>query len=809
MKRLFWSLMLCSLLVVAAHAQADDTFQTMMHDGVERSYHIYEPENDPTGLLFVLHPFASNGRAMEFVTGFNPIANANDWVVVYPNSVDFYWDDGRSDVGLPPDNGAIDDLGFLQTLRDDLAGQYGLERESIFLSGFAQGGNMAYAVACQLSESFGGVAVVAALMWEYQVEQCSEPSTPVDMLIIHGLQDPTYRAQGNEIGNAAVGNTWRILGVNDTFDFWRGRFECSNDAIPTGTSIVWHQGCADGVSTAFRIVSTGKYNWPRQGEYILNQFGFDASETIAAFFSADGSIEDNAWVEVARSENSPETPEEARSYILYVPSNYDPETPTPLAVMLHGRTVNANSQAYTDDMRTIAEREGFIVVHPNGINNEWNYGEGIGFYAQADQQDEKFLNDLVDDLALDLNIDAQRVYVGGLSNGGLMSQRLACTSNDRFAAFAPVAATAPFGLSQFCGEEGAPVPILFIQGDADTIMPWDGVRTRVGGREVFATAPMVNTLQFWVDTNNCSTTYDFEELPQVDPETLTQVYDFNCPNDSALVLYGVDGGGHVWPGVRDFDNPTLGEVSQDFNASEVIWEFFSQYTLDMPAGEDDAETATSDEPIVLRLGTQAETEDFAPSAEQIANAQLLVSTLQQGGFVIYVHHMPFVEEFESCEDTLTDAGIAEAEAIRDAFEALEIPVGEIITAENCVWVQTAQTAFGDVTRSLEGLDPQTLFLFMSRLPNEGTNSIIVGDGASLQATIGAQLLPGQSLIVQPLESAGFEPITGMPVGGWALLTEFITAGETNAAEATEEAESDEMEDTEASTESDATEEADE
>lgn len=772
MRRLWWTLMLSSLLVVAAQAQPDDTFRTMEYAGLERSYHIYEPDTAPTGLLFVLHPFASNGRAMAFITGFNDIAAANDWVVVYPNSAGFYWDDGRSQVGLPPDDGPVDDLGFLRALRDQLAATYELERDAIFLSGFAQGGNMAYTVACQMPDAFGGVAVVAALMWEYQAEQCGEIETPVDLFILYGMRDPVYRPQGNEISDGA-GSAWALMGVNDTFDFWRGRQDCPVDPISSGTSLVWHPGCMDGVSTAIQLLNSAQSNWPRQGAYALNPFGVDAGETIAAFFSADGSAEDDAWLDVARPDATFDGL--ARSYTLYVPNTYDPAVPTPLAMILHGRTTNASNQAYADDMRRIAEREGFILVYPNGIENEWDYGDGVGVYGELPQNDEVFLDTLLDDLALDLNIDPQRVYVAGLSNGGLMTQRLACTRNDRYAAFASVAATAPFGLTALCRDTGAPVPLLFVQGDADPIMPWAGVITQAAGREIYATAPMVNTLQFWADVNGCATTYAFEELPQVDEATLTQVYDFDgCRTDAALVLYGIDGGGHVWPGVRAFQSDTLGAVSMDFNASEVIWDFFSQYTLDMPADEADADDARSDDPIVLQLGPEPEPEEeFVPSDEQRANAQVLLETLREGGFVIYIHAMPFVEDFESCEAPLTTAGVAEAEAIAAAFEALAISIDEVVTAENCVWVATSRLLFGENFRTLDAFDPQVIQLLLSSPPEAGTNAVIVADGPLLQAALGLPINPGQSLIFRPLGEAGTEPITGIPVGGWALIADWL------------------------------------
>ena len=102
----------------------------------------------------------------------------------------------------------------------------------------------------------------------------------------------------------------------------------------------------------------------------------------------------------------------------------------------------------------------------------------------------------------------------------------------------------------------------------------------------FITAPMDNTMGFWAQHNGCSLDFVREDLPNTDADSTAAIFTFNnCPENSPLILYAVFGGGHVWPGVRDFQSELLGEVNMDFNATEVIWNFFSQRSLDQRVQE--------------------------------------------------------------------------------------------------------------------------------------------------------------------------------------------------------------------------------
>jgi len=128
-----------------------------------------------------------------------------------------------------------------------------------------------------------------------------------------------------------------------------------------------------------------------------------------------------------------------RSYILYVPESYDGTKAVPLVLNFHGYTSNAKDQMNYGDFRPLADKEGFIVVHPQGTlldgKTHWNVG---GWTLASKVDDVAFTEALLDHLSSEYKIDAKRVYSTGMSNGGYMSFLLACQLSNRIAAVASV-----------------------------------------------------------------------------------------------------------------------------------------------------------------------------------------------------------------------------------------------------------------------------------------------------------------------------------------------------------------------------------
>jgi polyhydroxybutyrate depolymerase len=348
------TLLLVLNMVGLTQAEIQTTQRSLSHDDIERTYHVYEPPQNASRILIALHDFASSGRAMEVVTGLNAVADEYGFIVVYPDAAGYYWDDGRIEYGITPDDGSVDDLGFLAALSEKLIDTYTIEPTEIYLTGIGNGGHMAYSAACLQSELYGGIIVVSTLLWDYHTAHClkEENPSPVNLLILHGNRDEFYLPENHQVDTR--GGQHLIMGTSDTLTFFGRRNTCEQDSLttPENSSISLYSECA--ATTALVELEGSGGQWHRSSDYQLNQFGVDASEIIGAFISGAD------WqVLTVQDEVSEETP---RTFRLFVPNSYDQTTPTPLVIALHGKGGNANHQAWISDFNSIAEREGFITI---------------------------------------------------------------------------------------------------------------------------------------------------------------------------------------------------------------------------------------------------------------------------------------------------------------------------------------------------------------------------------------------------------------------------------------------------------------
>jgi len=268
-----------------------------------------------------------------------------------------------------------------------------------------------------------------------------------------------------------------------------------------------------------------------------------------------------------------------RTYLLYTPDSYKGDKAAALVVVLHGGHGDAKVALERTGFNEIADREGFLVLYPEGIGKYWNDGRST---VPGKADDVGFITTLIDHVAKQKNIDSRRVYVTGSSNGGLMTQRLACEAPDRFAAFAAVIANFPVELEPVCKSKHH-ASMMIINGKDDVLMPWAGGEIKKGrfvkgGGGAILSAE--ETAQFWAKKNQCDNKYDHIKLPDKDPSDDTRIEKFKylgCKNGTEVILYAVDGGGHTWPGSKTRTLRISGKVSQDMNASEVIWEFFDRH----------------------------------------------------------------------------------------------------------------------------------------------------------------------------------------------------------------------------------------
>jgi polyhydroxybutyrate depolymerase len=253
-----------------------------------------------------------------------------------------------------------------------------------------------------------------------------------------------------------------------------------------------------------------------------------------------------------------------RRYFVHPPKGYDGKTPLPLVLVLHGAVQGAINVERMSGMSAKADKENFLVAYPNGTSGSglaptWNAGACCGYAVIRKVDDVGFLRALIDRLEHDYTVDPKRIFVTGISNGGMMSYRLACELADRVAAIAPVE-----GAQDLECRPSGPVSVLIFHGTADLLVPYKGGRTpfQIGPKRTDTSVS--STVAFWVKQDGCSTTPKHEETAQLRIDTYS-----DCKDSAGVTLYTIPGGHHMWPGTRLSHN--------DVPATDIMWSFFAAH----------------------------------------------------------------------------------------------------------------------------------------------------------------------------------------------------------------------------------------
>ncbi len=263
-----------------------------------------------------------------------------------------------------------------------------------------------------------------------------------------------------------------------------------------------------------------------------------------------------------------------RRFLYYVPESYDPQTPSPLVISIHGFVSWPRNQMDVTQWNSLADRYGFIVVYPSGTGfpKRWRLPEGSS-KLPGSYEDVQFLSDLIDRMQQQYNIDPRRIYVNGFSNGGVMSVVLGCELSERIAAIGSVSGAYFYPL-ELCRPSRA-VPMIAFHGTADPIVPYAG-----GPFHPFdVSLPHVaEWMKQRAELNGCSPT------PRVimDEETVSGIEFIQCDQNAPVVFYAIYGGGHTWPGGEALPEWLAGSTSRAISASNLMWNFFEKHPLPEP-----------------------------------------------------------------------------------------------------------------------------------------------------------------------------------------------------------------------------------
>jgi polyhydroxybutyrate depolymerase len=266
-----------------------------------------------------------------------------------------------------------------------------------------------------------------------------------------------------------------------------------------------------------------------------------------------------------------------RNYLLHVPEDLPSGKLVPLVLVFHGGGGRDWTMPGFTRFDGLADQEGFVVAYPDSLNRHWNDTRG-----ESNADDIGFTRALIDDVARSHSIDSHRVYATGISNGGFLSNRLACELADKIAAIASVAATMPKPLVAVC-KPSRPISILYIHGTDDPLVPINGGKVGLRhGRSRGENISLDDSVKFWREQDRITSEAVAKNLPDLvaDGTHVRREIWSGGANDTEIVVYTIGGGGHTWPGGPQYlPKLIVGKASQNLNATRTIWEFFQAQKL--------------------------------------------------------------------------------------------------------------------------------------------------------------------------------------------------------------------------------------
>ena len=272
-----------------------------------------------------------------------------------------------------------------------------------------------------------------------------------------------------------------------------------------------------------------------------------------------------------------------RTYLVHIPSGYKPETPLPLVVVIHGAFDTAEGMEKFSRFSQLADREGFMVLYPNGMGilgflQHWNAGHCCGKAADDQVDDVGFVAATIADVCGRFKVDRDRIYMVGFSNGGMLTYRFAAERGDLLAAAAPMAASIGGKPSEDLPEwripePVRPIPVIVFHGLSDDDVSYEGgVSRHRGGTRTYWSVE--ESVQFWVTHNGCGPKVVSKELNAGSVLLKSWV---DCKDNAEVVLYLIRDWGHVWPGSYFTAALTEGDPLKNFDAAEIIWDFFKSH----------------------------------------------------------------------------------------------------------------------------------------------------------------------------------------------------------------------------------------
>jgi polyhydroxybutyrate depolymerase len=258
---------------------------SLTHKTLKRYYIIYVPESGANEInmpvLFALHGYGSTAENHKNYTYYEPLAETNKFIVVYPQGSFYngtYTSGNHWNVGSWTLGSTTDDVDFIDEVIGLIINKESIDQNRIYSSGMSNGGFMSYHLACNLSSKIAAIVSVTGSMSKETLENCS-PSHPTPVLQIHGTLDPTVKFDGD--------STLNMEPIDNVLNYWSTYNSC--DPTPALSVIDYldfsidykkYNNCLNNVNVELYKISNMAHTWPRK-----NNYGISATEEVWKFVS--------------------------------------------------------------------------------------------------------------------------------------------------------------------------------------------------------------------------------------------------------------------------------------------------------------------------------------------------------------------------------------------------------------------------------------------------------------------------------------------------------------------------------------------
>ena len=259
-----------------------------------------------------------------------------------------------------------------------------------------------------------------------------------------------------------------------------------------------------------------------------------------------------------------------REYYVSLPENTS--KPIPLIINFHGFLDRAINQKEFSQMDNYAHQNGVGVVYPEGVKRSWNVGKAI----LSNENDIGFVNALIDSVSSKYNIDSDRIYACGFSNGGTFSYELICSLSNKIAAFGSVGGNFSINKKRVCNIDRE-IPLIHIHGTKDRLQEYNK-----SDRDFLST---IESFNFWAKYNQLDKTIveNITDVHKKDRTTVEKYTFYKNNSDTKVIHFKVENGGHLWLGSpmgdRFLERLLFGRNNHEINSSKELVDFFLKYKL--------------------------------------------------------------------------------------------------------------------------------------------------------------------------------------------------------------------------------------